>query len=257
MTTTKAEGFMPDTGVTLKKVAFLSIMGEPGRYGRDLFCDAPGGDDEVHWIKLLFEKMGVSPHIDYVGRYVARDGDPLPAPDEVDIAILGGSFHSVTENTPWQQRVWAWMNDWRAAGKPLLGICGGHQMMGVMHGSPVTEVENGPLAASLPVEVTDEGAGHWLFEGFDRQPVFHFGNYEHLAPVPEGVTVLASRPDVPAAALDYGNGWVSVQFHPEADEVTFALSWGDTNPEYADGYRPLPDAPKLIANFLKCNGVPL
>ena len=39
--------------------------------------------------------------------------------------------------------------------------------------------------------------------------------------MPTGATILAATADSPAVALDYGGGWYSVQFHPEASHAIF------------------------------------
>jgi hypothetical protein len=46
-----------------------------------------------------------------------------------------------------------------------------------------------------------------------------------------------------------------VQFHPEAEHDIFAASWRDTIPAKMKNYKPLPDAPKMLSNFLYGTGV--
>ena len=58
-------------------------------------------------------------------------------------------------------------------------------------------------------------------ENLGVAPSFHFGNSDEVSVVPAGATILAATADSPAVALDYGGGWYSVQFHPEASHAIF------------------------------------
>lgn len=241
---------MPDR----KHVIFLSQFGEEGSYNPDMFAGLAGGDNEIEWVRAMLDQIGVLDQITYSGRR-ATHGDPLPHPDEADAVILGGSFHNVSERLPWQLELLDWLETYRESGKPLMGICGGHQLMSTMMGSNVGGVPNAPMNASMPVELTDAGRGHYLFDDLGEAPVFHFGNYEHVETAPEGAVVLAVRPEMPAMALDYGNDWVSVQFHPEAAHDLFAASWRDSHPEFMENYYELPEAPLMLRNFLAGTGI--
>ncbi len=232
-----------------KRVYFISQMAEPGRIDPAVYADAPGGEDEVHWFSLMLDRVGVLDRIDFRGCHVTR-GDSLPEFDDVDGVFLGGSYHMVDEDLPWQRNLQAWLTAYRETAKPLMGICGGHQQMATILGANVGPLGGDPMAASLPVDVTDDGRDHFLFDGLNGQPYFHFGNFEHVKAAPEGARVLAVRPEMPAMALDYGGNWVSVQFHPEADHEIFACSWRGSHPEYMKNYKPLPEAPLMLVNFL-------
>lgn len=233
------------------RVVYLAQLGAPGRYDPALFAAMPGGDDEPHWVARQVEALGLAGRIDFAARRVAL-GEAPPAPDEAEAAILGGSFHSVHDDLPHQRAVLDWLARWRAAGKPLLGICGGQHLMGQWAGVAVEPVPGGPVNGSLRVDVPAAGEGHAMFHGFAPETrVFHFGNEERLARPPAGATVLATRPGLPAAALDHGTGWWSVQFHPEADETLFQAA----RPESRRNWRALPTAPLLMRNFLAATGV--
>lgn len=239
-----------------KKLIFLGQMGAPGRYDPELFRHEPGGDDEVLWFRLLLDGLGLLSEIDYEGRRICY-GAPMPEPDEAEAFVIGGSFHSVHDDLPFQHAILDWLAGLRAMDDPppVFGICGGHQLMARQAGAPVARVASGIQAATQPIQVTAEGRDHWLFRNQPEQPAYHFGNEEHVTALPEGARVLARHPAVPHAALDYGRGWVSVQFHPEAAHDSFARGWRDSHPEFMRNYRPTPHAPALFENFLAANGV--
>ena len=228
------------------------MIGEPGRYDPAIFADQPGGDDEVHWFRVCLQALDMSHRVDLTGVRVCQD-EPLPPPEDVDSVVLGGSYHSVHESRPWQQSVIDWLHAYRETGRPLLGICGGHQMIAQMDGAPVTRLDGAPAAGSLPVRLSDTGRAHPLFAGFDSAPVFHFANEEHVAGVPRGARILATADRMPCAALDHGGNWYSVQFHPEATHDCLAATWRSETPRVTTAYRPVPDAPRLIGNFLVNN----
>jgi len=234
----------------MKRVLFVSMIGQPGRYDPALFEDQPGGDNEVHWVFLQLRDLGLADRIEYHGVFVCR-GEALPDPGEADAVILGGSYHSVHDDLDWQRLTRRWLQRYRKTGRPLLAICGGHQMVSEMAGAPVRRLRGRrKLAGTMAVHLTDEGRGHFLFAGYGDAPAFHFANEEHVAIPPRGATVLATGPGLPCAALDHGGDWVSVQFHPEATAKAMAASWQGTHPEFAENYRPLANGNLVLRNFL-------
>ena len=76
-----------------------------------------------------------------------------------------------------------------------------------------------------------------------------------MAELPQGTTLLATRPELPCAALDHGGNWYSTQFHPEATAESMQVSWRPTHPEYAVNYHPLENGSLLLKNFLEGTGV--
>lgn len=238
----------------MKRVLFVSMIGEPGRYDASTYDEMPGGDNEVHWVFLQLRELGLADRIEYHGVFVCR-GEALPAADEADAVILGGSYHSVHDDLHWQHATRDWLREYRAIGKPLLGICGGHQMISELEGAPVEPLAGGNMAATLPVTLTETGRAHFLFAGYGPAPEFHFANEEHVAAPPAGATVLATRPELPCAALDHGGGWYSAQFHPEATAESMIVSWRPTRPDYAANYHPLADGSRLLKNFLTGTGI--
>lgn len=234
---------------------FVSMIGEPGRYDPAIFAEVDGGDDEVYWFRSMLDKNGLLDAVDFTGVHVTR-GDPLPNAEDFDAIIIGGSFHSVHDGRPWQAMLKDWLQAPRKNQKPVFGICGGHQLMASMDGASVDKIPKGPMASTRSVSLTNAGRGHFLFDGLEDQPSFHFGNYECVKNPPEGFTVLAADEFMPAMALDHGGNWYSVQFHPEADDKAFAASWGDEEEgDFSDKYVPTPQAPRIFWNFLTGTGV--
>lgn len=128
-------------------------------------------------------------------------------------------------------------------------------MVSALRGARVEPIGAEPFVGSYPLSLTEAGRRHCLFEGYSSKPKFHFGNYERVVAPPDGAILLASSEAFDVAALDHGGGWLTVQFHPEASHEAMAVDYRITHPHLAGNYEPLPQAPKLLANFLKGAGV--
>jgi len=238
-----------------KVLLYISQFAEPGSYDKSTWRRIYGGDDETIAIEALLDQIGALDAVDYRG-IKAHEGEALPADlDAIDGVILGGSFASVSDNYAWQREIAAWLGRWRQTGKPLMGICGGHQLMSTMLGGRVEKTPSGPEVGSLPLTLTEQGRSHYLFDGFDDSSPFFFGNFDRVIEVPEGTTVLATRPNLPAAALDHGGNWVSVQFHPETTCDRMATCWAEINPAQSARYSFIPGCERMIANFISGTGL--
>lgn len=232
--------------MTPLRLCYLSIFGQPGTYDRTVFDGIEGGDNECVWFQNNFGHLpGVSVH-----GYRVTDGEPVPDPGDGDLFILGGSYNSVHDGYPWQTTVYRWLEKLWAAGKPLLAICGGHQMVSHMRGAGVEKLPGGVIAGTEPVRLNEHGLASPLFAGLESPAMFHFGNQEQVTEAPSGAKLLASHRRVAVAALDYGGGWFSTQFHPESGTTTFRANWRKSHPEYMQNYVETTDGVRLIENFI-------
>jgi GMP synthase (glutamine-hydrolysing) len=159
----------------------------------------------------------------------------------------------------------------REAEWPILGFCGGHQLIGLAHGSRVA-----PMRRLRPGErdVTDlSGPGYlkeWGFmavdlvgddpilDGLGPTPVFLEVHYCEIKDLPPGFRVLASTPDCPIQIMKRtGKPVYGAQFHPEAYTET---PYDRRNPlvtlVYSEGHEEAyPAGRRLIENFFRIAGV--
>ncbi len=215
--------------------------------------DDGSGYDGV-WFTNRLRELGLLDRLDFVSIDVYR-GESLPDPGVADAVFVGGSYPSINDGFAWQKTAMDWLAEYRETGRPLLGICGGHQMVSVMRGGRVEPNAHGMVHGSYQAAVTEAGRDHYLFAGYGVAPEFHFGHYDHVVEIPPETTVLATTEWYEAGALDHGGGWVTAQFHPE---VTIDIMMADdyeTNPQAIERFRPLPDAPRMLANFLRGSGI--
>lgn len=122
----------------------------------------------------------------------------------------------------------------RAAPVPILGICGGHQLIGYAHGAPWGplgrlddgEIDPDPRFAPglhkergfLPIDVDRSSP---LFQGLGNSPVVFQSHYWQLNDVPAGFITCASSPSSPIQAIARRDRPVfGVQFHPERYDDT-------------------------------------
>lgn len=139
--------------------------------------------------------------------------EPLPRPAEIDMLVVLGGPMSVHEESsvPWLAVEKAFVQAVIEAGKPVLGICLGAQIVAEVLGgdvrrNPWPEIGWWPVAG-LPVAdpgihafPTEFQAFHWHGETFDPPP---------------GSTILAGTPACPNQAFQFGDRVIGLQFHLE------------------------------------------
>ncbi|MFM7180265.1 MAG: type 1 glutamine amidotransferase [Verrucomicrobiales bacterium] len=143
--------------------------------------------------------------------------EPLPMPSEIDVLIVLGGPMSVHDecSVGWLSVEKAFLQAVIDAGKPVLGICLGAQLIaevlgGEVRRNPWQEIGWWPVrglpgadGASIhrfPEEFT---AFHWHGETFD---------------LPTGSTLLASSPACPNQAFQWGDRVIGLQFHLETTD---------------------------------------
>lgn len=237
-----------------KSLLYISLTGSSPRLPAERYDGLGETGDDVIWVEDQLRALGLFSAVRFRG-VRAYDGGHLPEPLESDAVILGRSYHSVYERLPWQLDVMQWLGRYRETGRPLLGICGGHQMISYWKGAAVAPLAGGPFAGSFPLSLSPAGRDHFLFEDFPHEPEFHFGNSDYVVQPPDQSVVLASSAGFKVAALDYGGQWLSVQFHPEITRDLMAIDFEYTHPHLVEQFRPITGAPKMLANFLTGTGM--
>ncbi len=130
-------------------------------------------------------------------------GDALPSVDAYDAWVVSGSEMGVYDSPAWMAPTRAFLGEIRTAGKPVLGICFGHQLMADTFGGMAEKAGTGYVAGTRRV-----GWGEQQFDAY-------FLHQDQVRTVPPGAEVLASAAHCPIAALAYDFPALSVQFHPE------------------------------------------
>lgn len=143
---------------------------------------------------------------------------------------------------------------YREADWPILGFCGGMQLMAQAHGASIDAIDPAPQAAAtqpypesnyragmrdergfMPVRVTRP---HALVSGLSGQPVVFQAHYWEVKSAPAGFQVFAESDLCRSQLLIHNDRPLfGTQFHPE---------------EYDDAH---PDGRQIIENFFKIAGV--
>jgi GMP synthase (glutamine-hydrolysing) len=129
------------------------------------------------------------------------------------LIVMGGPM-SVNDDLPYLRRELGVIDEALAAGKPILGICLGAQLVAKALGAdvyrnPVKEIGWGPITR------TDAGHRDPLFAGLrDPETVLHW--HEETFDLPRAAILLASSDNCRHQAFRYGSNVYAIQFHLEA-----------------------------------------
>ena len=146
-------------------------------------------------------------------------GARLPKLDEYDaLVVMGGSMGVYDEDRfPWLAAEKAHIRAAIDAGKRVLGICLGAQLIAACLGAKVAPHTHKEIGW-FPVAMTDAGVVHPLLAGFNSaMTVFHW--HGDRFEIPAGAQHLMSSAACDNQAFIYGEHVLALQFHLEMDEV--------------------------------------
>jgi GMP synthase (glutamine-hydrolysing) len=159
--------------------------------------------------------MGVAPECARIA--AVSEGADLPAPAELQAAVLTGSSAMVSERAPWSERTAEWLRGAVAAELPVLGICYGHQLLGHALGGRVAANPRGREIGSVDVETLPAARGDALLGALPARLTVQATHVESVLELPPGARLLAGSRGDPHHAFSVGARAWGVQFHPEFD----------------------------------------
>lgn len=176
------------------RIAVLDLTGHP----LPLLEGMPRvGQQTIDWLAPAL------PEAAFFSVDVTDGGEPMPALDTFDGLLLTGSEYGVYDETPWMEPLRQLLRATKDAGKPIYGICFGHQIMADTFGGKAEKSPDGVVMGVQPFEMDGR---------VENTLVWH---QDQVTEVPPGATVTASAGYCPVGALDYDFPAASVQFHPE------------------------------------------
>lgn len=140
--------------------------------------------------------------------YAVLDNVFPARPDDADGWLITGSKFGVYEDHAWIEPLKSLIQEIHATGKPLVGICFGHQIMAEALGGKAEKFEGGWSIGAVPYALTDGGTA-----------TLHAYHQDQVTTPPPGADTFASTPFCAHAALRYRANTISLQPHPEFDAV--------------------------------------
>ena len=149
--------------------------------------------------------------IDYADLYLP--GAAAPDPSRYAGLIFMGGPMSVNDGLPYLEQEAGWIAEAVEAGRPVLGVCLGAQLIAKALGARVYRNAVKEIGW-FDIELTGEGARDPLFTGAGpRETVFHW--HGETFDLPAGARWLASSADCPHQAFRVGANVYALQFHLE------------------------------------------
>ncbi len=134
-----------------------------------------------------------------------------PGPDAAEGWLITGSRHGVYEDHPWIPPLEALIRDIVASGRPLLGICFGHQIVAQALGGHVEKFAGG----------WSVGRHHYTTETGERLALNAWHQDQVVRP-PQGARTIARSEFTEHAAFAIGDTVLTWQPHPEFGESEIA-----------------------------------
>lgn len=142
--------------------------------------------------------------------------------------VLGGSERSAWTDGRFNDQLLDLIAICRNAAIPFLGICYGAQLLGRALGGHVARHPWGIELGAAEIELTDDGARHFLFEGLHGTSLRAVATHSDAVLIPPpGCSVLASSDHTRVQAFDFQGLLFGVQFHPEMDADDLRSLWSE------------------------------
>jgi GMP synthase (glutamine-hydrolysing) len=174
------------------------------------------------------------------------DGVFPSGPDAADGWLITGSKHGAYEDHPWIPPLEDLIRAIHASGRPLVGVCFGHQIIAQAMGGTVEKFGGG----------WSVGRTEYMLEG--QKVALNAWHQDQVTEVPEGARVVGSSDFCANAMLAYGDNIWTIQAHPEfnsdfIDGLIQTRGKGmvpDAQLQTASAQLPLPNDNPLIASHM-------
>lgn len=196
-----------------------------------------------------------------VSRTLLYAGQPLPPLDAFDaLAIMGGPMNIYQdEQHPWLVDEKAFLRRAIDAGKHVLGICLGAQLVADVLGGPVTQNAHREIGW-FPVRRTPQSSSSLLAALPEECTPFHW--HGDTFAIPPGAVHAASSEACAQQAFQFGDRVVGLQFHIDysvesiermirhcADELQ-PSRWVETDPQRLASAQRVAEAKRLLYRLL-------
>ncbi|MCG6889611.1 MAG: type 1 glutamine amidotransferase [Gammaproteobacteria bacterium] len=165
---------------------------------------------------VMFERLlGLAERKLEFATFSVLRGEMPESIDDCDGWLITGSRYGVYEKLDWMLVLQDFIRELAAAGRPLIGVCFGHQIIAEALGGKVVKSE---LGWKVGVQRYDlERRYDWMGES-PSSVAMHAYHQDQIVECPPEAEVFLSSADCPLAGLSYGDSIISVQAHPEIEE---------------------------------------
>ena len=141
--------------------------------------------------------------------------------DDYDGYLVTGSAYGVYDDAPFIPRLMAFIRKIFGAGKPIVGICFGHQIVAHALGGHAAKFDDGWGIGTMPIKMV--GAVDWIPSDIDQIDLIHV-HQDQVMTLPPDAVRLAQSDFCNNAAFAIGKQVFAIQGHPEfTPEYTNAL----------------------------------
>ena len=132
--------------------------------------------------------------------------------DDYDGYLVTGSAYGVYDNAPFISRLMTFIQKIFAAGKPLVGICFGHQIVAHALGGHAAKFDDGWGIGTMPIKMV--GAVDWIPSDIEQLDLIHV-HQDQVMTLPLNAVRLAQSDFCKNAAFAIGKQVFAIQGHPE------------------------------------------
>ncbi|ALM51533.1 glutamine amidotransferase-related protein [Halomonas huangheensis] len=140
------------------------------------------------------------------------DGDIPEDVDAVDAWLTTGSKFGVNDGLAWVEKLEGFVRQLWVAGKPLVGICFGHQLIARALGGEVIQSPKGWGVGLSFNQVSEQQA--WMTPSSHALDLL-VSHQDQVTRLPDNTRVLGGSPFCPNYLIQAGDCFLGVQGHPE------------------------------------------
>jgi GMP synthase-like glutamine amidotransferase len=169
----------------------------------------PVAGDYNDMFASLFARAGVD--LDFV-RYNVRGGELPATVTECDAYLCTGSRHSVYDDADWIKQAADLVRSLHDTGRPLIGVCFGHQLIADALGGTVEPAATGWGVGVHGIEVAQHE--QWMTPRSLRCRL-QFMHQDQVSRLPAEAVLLGRTDHCPIAMFRVGTTTLGIQAHPE------------------------------------------